>query len=96
MPQPSPPCVRQPQQREKERPEIHESAVGIGALDAGDTLRAVAPENELLQQLSDALDAETPVDGRGPFFELIGELAKTHLGRFLEVTGCARLAHARR
>ena len=59
-----------------ERPEVFILAVWIGALDASDTLRVVASENELLHHFGDAPDAESPVDDRVLGFVLIGEALK--------------------
>ena len=42
--------------------EVFIIAVGIGVLDAGDTLGVVAAKNELLNRLGDPLDTESAVD----------------------------------
>ena len=56
-----------------ERPEVFILAVGICAPNAGDTLREVPAENELLHYLCDALDSEPTVNDRVPVFVLSGE-----------------------
>ena len=74
-----------------ERPEVFILAVGIAALDAGDTLRVVAAENELLHHLGDALDAEPTVNDRVLVLVLIGEALKMLLEQKLENVDSSRL-----
>ena len=74
-----------------ERPEVFILAVWIGALDAGDTLRVVAAENELFHHLGDALDAEPTVNDRVLVLVLIGEALKMLPEQKLETVDSSRL-----
>ena len=76
--------------------EILEIAVGIGALDADDTLGVVPAENELLNHLGDALDAKTPVDDGVLVFVLIREALKMLFEQTLEDIDSTRLVHCLR
>jgi len=80
-----------PERLTGEWPEVFILAVGIGALDTGDTLGVVAAENELLYHLCDALDAETTVDDGVFVFVLIGDALKIFLEQDLDGVDYSRL-----
>ncbi len=74
-----------------ERAEVLVLAVGIGALDACDSLIVVAAENELLHHLDDTLDSESAIDDRVVVFILISQALKMLLEQKLKGTDPARL-----
>jgi hypothetical protein len=74
-----------------EWPEVFELAVGIGALDTGDTLGIVAAEDELFYYFRDSLDAEAAVDAGKLRFILASEALKMFLEQKLDGVDPSRL-----
>jgi len=73
--------------------EILESAVGIGALDAGDTLGVVSAKNKLLDHLGDPLDTESAVDDSVFAFVLFCDALKLLFKQNLKVIDSTRPVH---
>ena len=66
--------------------EIFILTVGIGALDAGESLGIIPADNEFLHDLGDALNSESAIDHGIFFLVLIGEASEAFLAQKLDGT----------